>query len=85
MGELSRWGPGDVIGEMAIVSRIRTASCTAVEDVLALRIGYDAFWELLAEHPPVALGLIRTLVERLGLTLANLSALTQAASVHAGD
>ena len=85
VGELSRRGPGDVIGEMAIVSRIRNASCTAAEDVLVLRIGYDAFWELLAEHPPVALGLIRTLVERLEGSLANLAALTRPEQVPGRD
>lgn len=86
-GHIDRRGPGSVVGEMAIVSRIRSASCTAVDDVLALRIGYDAFWESLAEHPTLALGLITTLVERLSTTLSNLAALTQPApdSVHARD
>ena len=76
VGHLEQRGPGGVIGEMAIVSRVRSASCTAVGDVLALRIGYDAFWESLAEHPTLALGLITTLVERLSTTMANLAALT---------
>ncbi|MHC5212170.1 MAG: Npt1/Npt2 family nucleotide transporter [Planctomycetota bacterium] len=56
-------GPGEVIGELAILSGDkRAATCTAQEDVVALEIQRDDFWELLREHPEVALGVIKILL-----------------------
>jgi CRP-like cAMP-binding protein len=59
-------GPGDLIGEMAALGgQRRTATAIALDDVEA---GYLAAAELrgfLAEHPGVALVLIRMLVQRL--------------------
>src|SRR3990172_1748649 len=48
------------IGEMGIISRNpRTADCVALTDLTTLRINQDDFWDLLAEKPPLALGVIR--------------------------
>jgi CRP/FNR family cyclic AMP-dependent transcriptional regulator len=59
-------GPGELIGEMAALGgQRRTATAIALDDVEA---GYLAAGELrafLAEHPSVALVLIRMLVQRL--------------------
>jgi CRP/FNR family transcriptional regulator, cyclic AMP receptor protein len=59
-------GPGELIGEMAALGgQRRTATAIALDDVEA---GYLAASELrafLAEHPSVALVLIRMLVQRL--------------------
>jgi HEAT repeat protein len=61
-------GPREVIGEMAILTgRPRTATCTALTQVLALSIRREPFWELMQDRPEVSLGVIRTLVDRLQL------------------
>jgi CRP-like cAMP-binding protein len=66
------------IGEMGIISRNpRTADCLALTDVTALRIDHDDFWELLAEKPPLALGVIKALSKRLDEAVANLQKLSQ--------
>jgi len=65
------------IGEMGIISRQpRTADCVALTDLTALRIDHDDFWELLAEKPPLALGVIRALSQRLDEAVANLQKLS---------
>jgi CRP-like cAMP-binding protein len=59
-------GPGELIGEMAALGgQRRTASAIAVDDV---EVGYmraDELRAFLAEHPDVALVLIRMLIRRL--------------------
>lgn len=48
-------GPGEIIGEMAlIVHGPRTASVVAVDDLELLRIDADEFWELLNTAPELA-------------------------------
>ncbi|MBI3243059.1 MAG: Crp/Fnr family transcriptional regulator [Chloroflexi bacterium] len=65
------------IGEMGIVSRNpRTADCVALTEVTALKIDQDDFWELLAEKPPLALGVIKALSQRLDEAVANLQKLS---------
>ena len=63
---VARVGPKAILGEMAVLTDApRTASCTAVEDTIALRIDRDDFWELMGQHPAVALGVIKEMSERL--------------------
>jgi len=66
------------LGEMGILSRQpRSADCVALTDLTALKIDRDDFWELLAEKPPLALGVIRALSQRLDEAVANLQKLSQ--------
>jgi len=59
-------GEGSCLGEMGILSgHPRSADCIAIDEVSALRINQDDFWELLGERPAVALGVIQMLVRRL--------------------
>jgi CRP/FNR family cyclic AMP-dependent transcriptional regulator len=63
---VARVGAKGILGEMAVLTDApRAASCTAVEDTIALRIDRDDFWELMGQHPAVALGVIREMSERL--------------------
>lgn len=58
-------GPGDVVGELAVLApEPRTASVTALDRGLLLRIRKAAFDELLLDRPEIARGIITTLVER---------------------
>ena len=66
------------VGEMGIISRQpRSADCVALTDLTALKIDHDDFWELLAEKPPLALGVIKALSQRLDEAVANLRKLSQ--------
>ena len=59
-------GPGTTVGELAaLVPQPRTASVTAVEPTLALRLDKAVLDDLLLEWPELAHGVIATLVERL--------------------
>ncbi len=72
VGEVDRLGPKEVVGEMAILSRSpRSANCRAESDMTALRIDFTDFWDLLAEKPGLALGVIRVLSARLHDQYAN--------------
>ena len=66
VGQVAVRGPRSALGEMAILSdQPRTADCTAITEVTALVIARDDIWELLAERPPLALGVIKVLSQRL--------------------
>ena len=57
---------GEFFGEMAVVAgRKRMATVTAAEPVEALRIDAEDFQAFVLEHPKVALGMLRSLVDRL--------------------
>jgi CRP-like cAMP-binding protein len=59
-------GSRQVIGELAILTgEPRAATCTALSDVIALRIRRDPFWQLLRDHTEVSLGVIRILLDYL--------------------
>ena len=59
-------GRGELIGDMAaLAGQRRTASAVAVDDVEVGYLGADEFKAFLADHPDVALVLIRMLVRRL--------------------
>jgi CRP-like cAMP-binding protein len=65
-GQPVRLGPGDFFGEMALLGGSpRSASVTAITDVLAMRLGRSAFARLLSEDPRIAVGLLVTLAGRI--------------------
>ncbi len=64
--ELARRGPGDVVGEMSLITRSpRIASVVADGDVRAIRIDRHAFESMIHDRPDIALGVIRVLAHRL--------------------
>ena len=82
VGEVATRQPKSIIGEMAIISRQpRSADCIAITDITALKIDYDDFWELMAAKPPLALGVIKVLAQRLDEAVANLTRLGQREAV----
>ena len=59
-------GRGETIGEMALLTgEPRSATVVAIRDTVLVRLPRDAFDRLLEDHPRMALGLSRLLVERL--------------------
>jgi len=64
--ELVRLSIRDVFGEMAVLdSEPRSASVTAVEDSVCLKIGRDDFRDILSERPEIAMGVMKVLTRRL--------------------
>ena len=64
---VARRGPGDVVGEMSIITRKpRVASLIAEGDVRTIRIGRQEFESMIRERPDVSLATMRVLAERLG-------------------
>ena len=64
--ELVRLSVRDVFGEMAVLdSEPRSASVTAVEDAVLLKIGRDDFRDILQERPEIGMGIIQVLSRRL--------------------
>ncbi|MBI4954463.1 MAG: HEAT repeat domain-containing protein [Myxococcales bacterium] len=64
--ELATLGPGEAFGEMAVLDEApRSATARAAEEVEVLRIGSEAFYEVLHEHAEIAEGVIRMLSQRL--------------------
>jgi len=65
-GRFHRLERGDFFGEMAVLAgRQREATVRAVEPVEALRIPADGFQAFLLDNPQIAIGMLRSLVERL--------------------
>ena len=65
-GRFHRLEQGDFFGEMAVLaSQGREATVKAVEPVEALRIPADSLQAFLLENPKVAVGMLKSLVERL--------------------
>ena len=53
-------GSRDVIGELAILTGdVRGATCTALGEVLTLRISHDPFWRLMRERPEITIGVMQ--------------------------
>ena len=66
-------GPGEVIGEMALLDQTpRSASGRIVQDVSLLKISKEAFRQVLAASPTAALALLNTVNTRLRSTEAML-------------
>ena len=64
-------GPGGVVGEFAVLAPApRSASVTAIEPSLLLRLRREPFEELLDDRPEIARGVISTLA-RLLQTIAD--------------
>jgi HEAT repeat protein len=64
---VARRGPGDVVGEMSIITRSpRVASLVAEGDVRTIRIGRQDFESMIRERPDLSLAMMRVLAERLG-------------------
>jgi CRP/FNR family transcriptional regulator, cyclic AMP receptor protein len=65
-GRFHRLERGDFFGEMAVLAgERREATVKAVEPVEALRIPADDLQAFLSDNPQVAVGMLRSLVERL--------------------
>ena len=65
-------GPGATVGELAaLVPAARTASVTALEPTLVLRVDQSVLDELLVEWPELAHGVIAELVSRLRAATAS--------------
>jgi CRP-like cAMP-binding protein len=65
--EVARLGPGDVIGEMAIVGhKLRSASVVSVTPVEVIHFTKEALQELLDEVPAFGDALRETTTDRLG-------------------
>ena len=63
---LSLLGPADFFGEMALLdTEPRMASATSVGGTRLLRLGHEQFYQLLAQQPDFARGVIRVLNRRL--------------------
>lgn len=59
-------GPGGVVGEFAVLAPApRSASVSAVEPSLLLRLRHGPFEELLDDRPEIARGVISTLAQML--------------------
>ncbi|MEW6752501.1 MAG: Npt1/Npt2 family nucleotide transporter [Candidatus Latescibacterota bacterium] len=55
----------EVIGERAVLTlQPRSATCTALTDVVALRIDKDDFWKLMEEQPKITMEVLKVVVER---------------------
>jgi CRP-like cAMP-binding protein len=65
-GRYHRLERGDFFGEMAVLAgKPREATVRAVEPLEALRIPADGLQAFLHDNPQVAVGMLRSLVERL--------------------
>jgi CRP-like cAMP-binding protein len=65
-GRFHRLERGDFFGEMAVLAgKPREATVTAVEPLEALRIPADEFQVFLSTNPEIAVGMLKSLVERL--------------------
>ncbi len=63
---INKCGPGENIGEMALLDQgSRSATVIALEDVEALELKQDVFFEVLGARFDVALGVIRSYSNRL--------------------
>jgi CRP/FNR family transcriptional regulator, cyclic AMP receptor protein len=64
--DLGTYGPGDVLGEMALLDDLpRSATITAVDDVTALLLPVWEFRTIIRNHPDIALTLLGVLSRRL--------------------
>lgn len=64
--EVGVYGPGDVLGEMALLDDLpRSATVTAIEDVTALLLPVWEFRTILQSHPDMSLKLLGVLSRRL--------------------
>lgn len=75
---LSRLGPGDVFGEMALLDpEPRMASVSTLEDTRLLRLDRELFYELVEDRIEVPRGIIRVLSRRLRTVVRDLGELSE--------
>ncbi|UCD84979.1 MAG: cyclic nucleotide-binding domain-containing protein [Deltaproteobacteria bacterium] len=68
--EISILGEKECFGEMAILdNESRSASVTTLENILALKIGHDDFYEILSDKIEIAQGIFKVLTKRLRDTI----------------
>lgn len=66
-------GRNDFVGEIAILCDVpRTATVTAVTNLVTLRISKDLFFRLITEFPQMSVEIMRELAHRLEMTTARL-------------
>lgn len=71
-------GPHEVLGEIAVIlNQPRTATLRAAGPVSVLKIDADVFLGAVTGHPDAALGVLRTLCQRLSGMLARFEELAQ--------
>ncbi len=64
--DLGTYGPGNVLGEMALLDDLpRSATVTAVDDVTALLLPVWEFRATVRDHPEIGLKLLSVLSKRL--------------------
>jgi len=55
----------EVIGEISVLTeQPRSADCTALTDVVALRIDKKDFWTLMEEQPQITIEVLKVIVDR---------------------
>jgi len=63
----------DIVGEIAILCDVpRTATVTAKDELVALKITKDLFFRMIADFPDMAVQIMRVLAQRLEHTTAQL-------------
>ena len=66
-------GRNDFVGEIAILCDVpRTATVTARSELQTLRIRKDSLLQLISQFPEIAIGMLRTLADRLSHTTGDL-------------
>lgn len=64
--EVARIGRNDIVGEIAILCDIpRTATISALTDLVTLRISKDGFFHLVTQFPQVGVEIMAELAQRL--------------------
>ena len=75
--ELAEVGETDFVGEIAILCDVpRTATVVASTNLATLRVGKDAFFNLVTQFPQVGVGIMSELAHRLHQTTLNLTDLS---------
>lgn len=86
VGEIAQRVGGESLGEMSILSnRPRSANCDAIMTTAVLVIERDDFWQLLAERPALALGVIKVLSRRLDEAVENFNQLRRQGHLRLGS
>jgi hypothetical protein len=80
---IARLGPGDACGEISLVTRqLRSATATASEDLVALRLSQRVFDDLLERHPTVAVHFARAVAMRVREVKAEVRKLAEQAKTE---
>jgi CRP-like cAMP-binding protein len=64
--EIAVLGKGACFGEMAVLDQApRSADAVVMDEAVLLRIGWEEFFDVLAENPALTQGVVRLLTRRL--------------------